>query len=489
MKKQVNYRYTNRLLTFVLLLSLIFTVLSCIGAVSADSSIIYVNGSNGDDANDGFSWGTAKSSIKNATGTVSAGGTVIIADGVYTGTGNRSITITKNRTIQGQSQNGTVINAEGSGQIFVVNSGVNAIIQNLTLANGNHALYGGAIYNNRGILTLNDCTFIDNTGNLGSGAVYSSGTSTAGSLTVNNCIFTGNTGSSGAAIRNYGTPVTVNGCTFLNNTAGDMGGAIFINSGVLTVNDSTFTGNTANNKGGAIHTGQATPCTLIVNDSTFTDNTAPDGGAVYVNSGTSTITGCTFSGNTATNGGAIYSGSVISSNSTVTSSTFTGNTATGNGNAVYDNFGTSTVQFCRIIGNSGYDVYKANSGSVNANYNWWGTNADPSSRIYGNVTDGPWMVLNITTNTTDVQVGENATITAFILYDSNGVYHDPANGHVPDGIPVTFGTTLGTISPNPNYLIDGSVESTFNSNTGGTTIITASVDGVVVSTPEIEINP
>ena len=54
-----------------------------------------------------------KKSIKNATGTVSDGGIVNIADGVYSGENNNNITLDKNMTIQGQSREGTIIDGTG----------------------------------------------------------------------------------------------------------------------------------------------------------------------------------------------------------------------------------------------------------------------------------------------------------------------------------------------------------------------------------------
>ena len=33
---------------------------------------------------------------------------------------------------------------------------------------------------------------------------------------------------------------------------------------------------------------------------------------------------------------------------------------------------------------------------MDAKYNWWGSNANPTSKIYGNVNVTPWIVLNLT---------------------------------------------------------------------------------------------
>ena len=51
--------------------------------------------------------------------------------------------------------------------------------------------------------------------------------------------------------------------------------------------------------------------------------------------------------------------------------------------------------------------------------------------------------------------GGVSSITADLTHDQNGVYHDPTLGHVPDGIPVTFSGTLGTLNPQLLTTING----------------------------------
>ena len=62
-------------------------------------------------------------------------------------------------------------------------------------------------------------------------------------------------------------------------------------------------------------------------------------------------------------------------------------------------------------------------------------------------------------------------VTAVLLYDSNGVYHDPANGKLPDGIPVTFTGSNGTFNPTSGILVDGQAKSLFTANVEGKTTI------------------
>jgi predicted outer membrane repeat protein len=186
--EKTDYTHTNRLLTFILFSGLMLAVLSCANTVHASPSTIYVNATGGNDSLNGTSWNTAKKTIGNATGTIDPGVTVNIANGNYTGAGNKGITIDRNMTITGQSQTSTIIDAEGSSTIFNMNK-VNLTIQKLTLTN---SAGGSAIYNyNGGSLTVINSTFTNNTANTAGGAIYSGSIyNYGGSLTVVNSTFT-----------------------------------------------------------------------------------------------------------------------------------------------------------------------------------------------------------------------------------------------------------------------------------------------------------
>lgn len=396
-KGQMTYKHANRLLILVLLFSFAFILLSTVNTVSADSSVIYVNDSGGNDDWNGQSieWiidtlSGPKKSIKNATGTVSEGGTVNIADGVYSEENNTNIIINKNMTIKGQSKDGTIINGSDSAQIFLIQSGVNVTIHNLTLANSmagddENMGYGGVI-ENYGTLTVKNSIFTSNTAMFG-GAVYN-----GGNLTVNDCIFTDNGAYIGGAISNFGT-LNVNSSNFSGNIA-DLGGAI-ANIGNLTVINAGFINNTANLVGGAIYTDGGTSITpLTVSDSNFTDNTAMFGGAICNDeNGTLNVFKSTFADNIASNndyndpyeGGAIWNvgtltvndsafagniadyGGAISNygNLTVTNGTFTSNNAIFMGGAI-SNYGYSIINGSHFIANQ---VFVSVGGAIYNLYN------------------------------------------------------------------------------------------------------------------------
>lgn len=279
----MNHINMDSLITIILLLSVFLTVLSVTGDVSASSSVIYVNGSSGNDNNDGSSWLLAKKSIKNATKTVTNGGTVNIANGLYTGVNNTKITIDNDITIKGQSKSGTIINGTNNAWIFKIPKGKNVVIQNLTIANGyrfvtEHDENSDEIYDSDG------------------GAIINKGI-----LTVENSNFRGNTASDGGAIFNWGS-LTVNGSTFTGNTAEGCGGAIYA-VGDSTIIDSIFTKNTAT-YGGAINKEAG----LTLKNCIFTDNHAYAGGAIlnYKDYGVLDMVDNVFNDNTANYGDNIW---------------------------------------------------------------------------------------------------------------------------------------------------------------------------------------
>ena len=323
---------------------------------------------------------------------------------------------------------------------------------------GNNATRGSAIYNFEGnITTLSNCTF---TGNTAADTVYNG----YGNITtLSNCTFNNNSGcaiSTGGAIPNYvGTITTLSGCTFTNNTAVS-GGAIFNGGGIITdLSGCTFTGNNATYDGGAISNG---------------------GGII------TSLSNCTFTGNTAARyGGAVYNGGVIYTHGStiiLSGSTFTGNTA-GYGGAFYNTWGSCTLHFNQITGNTatyGNGIYGGNGSELDAEYNWWGSNADPSGEFV-DAEVSKWLVLTVNASSLFIKCNSVSTITADLLHDNNGVYQDPASGHVPDGINVRFTTTLGTIS-SPMSLANGAAQSILNGGlTTGVANISVTADNQLVN--------
>ena len=401
--------------------------------------------------------------IKDAIQAAQSGDTIMLKDGT---TFYESGFIINENLIFTVLNNGyATIDGQQTGPIFTINPGATVTIQKITITNG-QATDGGAI-RNEGTLIIQNCTFTSNTATNYGGAIYNEG-----ALTLTNNTFTNNTATNnGGAIYNN-NELTLTNNTFTGNTANNhFGGAIYSEGGLSTanINNSTFTGNTASDRGGAIYSSEGT---LNITNSTFTQNNSIDTAGIIYNSGYSTMINDTFTQNT---GEAIWNdqaGDLNINNSTftqntandwgggaicndgqltVTNSTFISNAAINNpGGAIY-NDGTANVNFNRIIGNTasqGNAIYN-DGGTIDATLNWWGTNNDPN--ITGDIVnnDGgcsydPWIILTISANPTTINIGGTSNITADLLHDNHGIYHDPANGLVPYTGLVNFSTTLGT---------------------------------------------
>ncbi|WP_321423205.1 PKD domain-containing protein [uncultured Methanobacterium sp.] len=469
----------------------------------------------GNDVTGNGSEGNPYATIQKAMENVVSGGTVHLLAGIYTGTGNYVLTISKNVNFVGADPATTIIDAAGLGSIFTINSGVTVSIVNLTFENGkvNSAIYnngnlnlsnctftnntaslGGAIFNNYGTITaLNGCTFKGNTatgagGSSSGGAIYNNyGTISA----LNSCIFTGNTAPSGGAICNYnGNITTLNNCSFINNTASGSsvgGGAIYNRAGNITsVINSTFIGNNATSSsgiGGAIFNYAGNNIITTVSGCNFINNSAVSAGGAISNSATiSTITNCSFTNNTSKNGGAIRNSGTVN----ILSCIFSSNSASTSGGAIYGGTSTTTVHFSSFVNNtspSGSAIYRT-SGTVNATNNWWGSNNNPSSQVYGTVDYSNWLYMTETVVPTTVANGTTAVVMVSFNNIWNGtdvVNIGPASGHIVDGTLVTFTSDLGSFSPVTATTTNGIATITFTATNDIVGAINATTNSQTVS--------
>lgn len=395
--------------------------------------------------------------IAAAISAAQSGDTIMLANGATFD--EHGFSISKNLNFNVLNNGKATINAQSKGRVFIINSGTTVVMQNLIIENGSENGDGGGIENS-GNLTLNDCVVKNNFANF-AGAIVSWG------------------------------PLTLNGCNFTDNTAYIDGGAICC-SNTLIVKDCIFSNNKANGRGaGAIwNDGKSN-----ITGSTFTNNNAAggNGGAIYNYETTLTLNGCNFTGNTATDGGGAIANS--EGTLTLTDNTFASNTATGGyGGAIftyalYNYITTATLHFNRIVGNTakyGNAIYN-NVGKVDATLNWWGCNTKASvekqisNNNGGTVTYDPWIVLSISANPTKVIIGGHSTITADLLHDSNGTYHNPANGVVLYTGYGNFKTNKGTIT-NVKFVNGKAVATLTNLTTTGTATISATVDNQTVIT-------
>ena len=219
------------------------------------------------------------------------------------------------------------------------------------IATGN----GGAIDCNSPRMKLYNTTFGYNKGEYGAalcreaGAIQGSGA---------NNIFIGNNATKGGAALGWikAERITIINYTFIDNTAGISGGAIFVDneSTSCTIINSTFEGNYIYNEtaghGGAIEWYSKKGAVI---NSTFIRNYAYDGGAIYANNESEeiNISNSYFENNYAYSyGGAI---SLEASKVTINHTTFKDNHAVNGGGAVFVN-GTAASN------NISYSVFESN---------------------------------------------------------------------------------------------------------------------------------
>ena len=268
------------------------------------------------------------------------GDIVDVADGAYTGEGNRNLD-PGGRTITIRGASGDpelcIIDCEDEGRGFYIHSaeGSSTVIEGFTITNGNGATGGGGMYNVSSSPTVVNCIFSNNVATSHGGGMYN----LHGSPTVTDCVFIGNSSTShGGGMSNttvYGNHryPTLTNCLFLDNFALNQGGGIFISDSMhSTLIGCRFNGNKANGGGGGIYASHYSTTALA--NCVFSGNTTPDRGGAIFNDGTSTVTAvnCTFSGNTADFGGGVRADTV--STTTLDNCILWGNTATTEGHQI-----------------------------------------------------------------------------------------------------------------------------------------------------------
>ena len=299
-------------------------------------------------------------SLRNALAIANDGDTITFAVTGTIGLTSGELLVNSSITISGPGAANLSINGNGTSRVFRVTPGRNITITGLTITNGHGMTDDGAgIYNDHSTLTLNACSVLGNSADLG-GGIYSDGSAGSATVTLNNSIFSGNSATTGGGIYSDGeqfgsatllinnsvfddnttaldgggiynsgasrgtAAVTLHNCTFSGNSAGSSGsaggGAIYNNGGTVTIVNTTMNGNSASIGGGAIHNDASmNTATVVVSNSTFGGNSSHAGGALY-NDGdvcglaVLTLSNTTFSDNSADNvGDSIYNLSLCDS--------------------------------------------------------------------------------------------------------------------------------------------------------------------------------
>lgn len=317
-----------------------------------------------------------------------AGGDIVFAcDGVIGISGTPSVNVPTSIDAAGHD-----VTLDGLGNTIFLVEGTTLRLTGLRLV----AARGSALRVQSGSLIVEGCRFEDNAAayrrdSVNAAVAAVSGATPAGgairaddsAVTITRSIFNGNfatqehgmTAGLGGAVAVFGGSLAVEDSRFdTNATRGPglgidrgSGGAIWVGAGTdsLAIAGSTFIGNTAGMLGGAIWSGAAS---LVVSSTTFESNATglpvlgeAGGGAVAATS-TATISDSAFTRNdTGGSGGAL----LLQGPATVTASTFTGNRAggavpfvdggivgTGSGGAIASPAGPATIADSTFADNS-----------------------------------------------------------------------------------------------------------------------------------------
>ena len=294
----------------------------------------------------------------------------------------------------------------------------------------------------------------------------------------------------------WGITANLSGMTITGGLA-DIGGGIYSDHGMLTVAHSTISANSAGSGGGGIYSSG----TLTVTDSTLSKNSTgrivesgtltavkstlsekcpPSyGGGIFNDAGTLTVTNCTLSENSASVGGGIHN----SGTATVTNSTLWGNEATSGGSGAggggISSFGTLTVTNCTLFGNSATAYYGGGGGI----YNYSGTLTVNNSAISDNRAEGGGGICSYGTMTvTSSTLSGNSA-----RYEGGGIYHSSGKAALNNTLIAGNSAGSGRDICDDSGRLSGSHNLIGNGK--GQTLLVNGVDGNLVGTPEVPIDP
>ncbi len=294
------------------------------------------------------------------------GDTVLVADGTYSGSGNRDLSFFgKDIVLISESgPNNCTIDAESldRGIRFVNSESRTAVFSGFKIVNGSEL--GGAINVTSSSPTIENCIFENNTSGANGGAVYCTGT---GSPLITDCSFINNTSlfQGGGIFAGSGSVIKVYGCNFNSNSA-VYGGAIYIyDCSSCEIVDSLLIYNESSSHGGAL--GLEDAMLIKVIECEIRSNIAGhNGGGVFADSSEPKLYHCLIDSNeSSSHGGGFY----IYNSSTpgICNCLIINNTALYNGGGVHCHTSTFSMNVCTVTGNdagwSGNGLYITDSAS------------------------------------------------------------------------------------------------------------------------------
>jgi hypothetical protein len=232
---------------------------------------------------------------------------------------------------------------------------------------GNSAsLFGGAIFNYDSSSPLTNCIFSNNYAEQIGGAICNlssivplapdnssspgEGTNIAKSIPLfADYAFSDDSSGYESSVNTLSDSSTLTNCKFVGNSSAIHGGGVcYIGESNPSLDSCTFVGNSAPNIGGAFIISQ---CTAILTDCTFSGNSGEWGGAYYSEFGNAMLINCIFRANTSSLFGAVMH--EAASSSSLYNCLITGNSSSFYGGAMYYWYESSPQLFnCTFAGNS-----------------------------------------------------------------------------------------------------------------------------------------
>ena len=338
----------------------------------------YVNTATGSDSSDGLApeWDGVhgpKATIQAGIDATMSGWdhTVLVADGIYRGDGNRDLFF-QGKAITLRSKNGpehVTIDCEAGpglqkkGVNFVSNETNASILEGFRITGG-YAFRGAGIYCHDSSPTIRNCVITGNysrTGSVSPSGVGGGICCDGSNPIITDCTISGNTAESrggGISCNNYSSPSIVNCVVTGNSAVGNGGGICLDEESTPIITNCTITGNSAEDGGGICHyedwdpySGEQDPMSEAPADWLPLVGSADIVKSFYSsNSGVPVVEGCTITDNTATgNGGGICCNRIVL---TISDCTIAGNSAGQAGGGIYGDSSTIlTISNCTIIEN------------------------------------------------------------------------------------------------------------------------------------------
>ena len=276
------------------------------------------------------------------------GDTVLVADGTYTGTGNKNIDFL-GKAIVVMSENGAdncVIDCESEGRGFYFHSGEDStsILNGIKMINGS-ITNGGGIRCDYSSPTIENCIVSDNSTEDYGGGIYCSFSDPI----IRNCEISGNSSDwNGGGIFCYESELTIENCEISDNSAFFAGG-IWCEQSSPAIENCTFRKNTATWDGGGILVGFDSSPTITA--CSLDSNSAWRGGGIWCHKSNLTFKHCSVNGNSADCGGGVFC--YWDSENTIENCTISGNSAIADGGGIHTSYCNTTIVNTIVEGNTG----------------------------------------------------------------------------------------------------------------------------------------